>query len=175
MGLLSALGRVGRRAQGASPTRIYRGIVPSQARHNATLGDRWWSTSPEVASTYAPGEAEGAHVLLGAINEDAMRILNIEPPPGTMFRAIPVKSLPPQLRRAFPRSTETVSTHEVAAAAEALGYQGVSFRGIRDSGYGGGTESYGGFGAGDPGRVLALFDDQVVQNPLLQRANARPR
>jgi hypothetical protein len=82
-----------------------------------------------------------------------------------MFRSIPVKSLPPAIRRAFPRSTETVSTHEVAAAAEALGYQGVTFKGIRDSGYAGAAESYPGFGAGDPGRVFALFDDALVNSP----------
>ena len=95
-----------------------------------------------------------------------MRLLYVDAPPGTMFRAIPVRSLPPEIRRAFPRSTETVSTHEVAAAAEALGYQGVTFKGIRDSGYGGASGAYGGFGSGDPGRVYALFDpEQAVRSP----------
>lgn len=83
-----------------------------------------------------------------------------------MFRSIPVRTLPPAIRKAFPKSTETVSTHEVAAAAEALGYQGVTFKGIRDSGYGGAAETYGGFGSGDPGRVIALFDPEAaVRSP----------
>jgi hypothetical protein len=113
------------------------------------------------------------------LDENALRLLHVEPPPGTMFRSIPVKSLPPELRRAFPRSTETVSTHEVAAAAEAMGYQGVTFKGIRDSGYAGASDAYPGFGVGDPGRVFALFDDALVRSPftgggLLSRAaNAR--
>jgi len=111
----------------------------------------------------------------GMIDESAMRLLHVDAPPGTMFRSIPVSSLPPDIRRAFPRSTQTVSTHEVAAAAESMGYQGVTFRGIRDSGYGGAAETYGGFGAGDPGRVFALFDpESAVQSPfgggLLSRA-----
>lgn len=170
MGLLSRLAsQTARRQAQSSPTRIYRGIVPDASRRSA-LGDRWWSSSPEVASSYAPGAAEGAHILPGMIDESAMRLLHVTAPPGTMFRTIPVRSLPPEIRRAFPRSTETVSTHEVAAAAEALGYQGVTFRGIRDSGYGGATQTYGGFGSGDPGRVFALFDpENAVRSPFANR------
>lgn len=102
----------------------------------------------------------------GAVDEAALRLLHITAEPGTMFRSIPVSSLPPRLRRAFSRSTQTVSTHEVAAAAEALGYQGVTFKGIRDSGYGAASDAYGGFGTGDPGRVFALFDpENSVRSP----------
>jgi len=133
--------------------------VPDETRRSA-LGDRWWSSSPEVASSYAPAAADGAHIVPGMLDEASMRLLHVEAPPGTMFRSIPVSSLPPEIRRAFPRSTQTVSTHEVAAAAEALGYQGVTFKGIRDSGYGGASDAYGGFGSGDPGRVFALFDPE---------------
>ena len=170
MGLLSRAAKAfGRRSVVASetraPTRIYRGIVPDAARRSA-LGDRWWSSSPEVASSYAPPAAEGALILPGMIDESSLRLLNVDAPPGTMFRSIPVWSLPPEIRRAFPKTTETVSTHEVAAAAEALGYHGVSFRGIRDSGYGGAADVYGGFGSGDPGRVFALFDpENSVRSP----------
>lgn len=110
--------------------------------------------------------------MLGDVNESALRLLHVEPPPGTMFRSIPVKSLPPALRRAFPRSTETVSTHEVAAAAEAMGYHGVTFKGIRDSGYAGASSGYPGFQSGDPGRVFALFDDEFVISPFSQGRRA---
>ncbi len=167
MGLLSRAARalVGASKGQAPLTRIYRGIVPDNARRSA-LGDRWWSSSPEVASSYAPSAAEGAHVLPGMIDENSMRMLHIDAPPGTMFRSIPVHALPPKIRRAFSRSTETVSTHEVAAAAEAMGYQGVTFRGIRDGGYGGAAQTYGGFESGDPGRVIALFDpENSVRSP----------
>lgn len=170
MGLLSRLvSQTARRQSQAPLTRIYRGIVPDAARKSA-LGDRWWSSSPEVASSYAPAAAEGAHIMPGMIDESSMRLLHVDAPPGTMFRSIPVRSLPPAIRRAFPRTTETLSTHEVAAAAEALGYQGVTFRGIRDSGYGGASQSYGGFGSGDPGRVIALFDpENAVRSPFASK------
>lgn len=175
VGLLSRLAALaGRRTEpeAAALTRLYRGVVPDEARRSA-LGDRWWATDPRVASTYAPAEADGAHVLMGDVDESALRILNLETEPGTMFRSIPVESLPPALRRAFPRSTQTVSTHEIAAAAEAMGYQGVSFKGIRDSGYGADarmTES-----GGDPGRIVAMFDPELVRPPtgLLSRARVQ--
>jgi len=101
---------------------------------------------------------------MGDVDENAARIANIEAPPGTMFRSIPVETLPPEIRRAFPRSTRTVSTHEIAAAAESMGYQGVSFKGIRDSGYGADVRAPGASG-GDPGRVVALFDDTLARSP----------
>ncbi len=152
------------------PTRIYRGIVPDESRRSA-LGDRWWSDNPETASTYAPAAADGAHVVPGLLDESGF--LAVEAPPGTMFRSIPVSSLPPEIRRAFPRTTQTVSTHEVAAAAESQGYRGVTFSGIRDGGYGGGPEPYGGFQTGDGGRVIAVFDDSMVQSPF-PTDSARP-
>lgn len=51
-----------------------------------------------------------------------------------------------------------------------MGYQGVTFKGIRDSGYGGASDMYGGFGGGDPGRVFALFDPEgAVRSPFASR------
>ena len=124
MGLLSSLARrsarsAGQGRSGGLLTRVYRGVVPDAERRSA-LGDRWWSSSPEVASSYAPAAADGAYVMPGMVDEASMRLLHIEAPPGTMFRSIPVSALPQQLRRAFPRTTQTVSTHEIAAAAEAM-------------------------------------------------------
>lgn len=153
------------------PTRIYRGIVPDESRRSA-LGDRWWSDNPETASTYAPATADGAHVVPGLIDESGF--LAVEAPPGTMFRSIPVSALPPEIRRAFPRTTQTVSTHEVAAAAESQGYRGVTFSGIRDGGYGGSAEPYGGFQTGDDGRVIAVFDDSTVRSPFPTGGALRP-
>lgn len=49
--------------------------------------------------------------------------------------------------------------------AESLGYQGVTFKGIRDSGYAGSMNAYPGFETGDPGRVFALFDDDIIRSP----------
>lgn len=70
-------------------TRVYRGINneydPARA---GALGNRWWHTNPEVASTYAPG-SEGAHVIPGEIDEGALNLAHIQAPPGTMFRAPP--------------------------------------------------------------------------------------
>lgn len=149
----------------APPTRIYRGInEPPNPDRAGRLGDRWWHTNPEVASTYAPG-GEGAHVIPGVMDESSLRLAQIETPPGTMWRAIPTRVLPPDVRRAFPRKTEAVTSHEAAAAAEAAGYEGVTFSGMRDSGFAGRMDRYPGFGTGDQGRVVALFNDQAARSP----------
>lgn len=145
-------------------TRIYRGINqeydPARA---ALLGDRWWHTNPEVASTYAPG-GEGAHVIPGLMDEAQLRLAHVDAPPGTMWRNIPVEALPQELRRAFPRSTTRVTSHEVAAAAESAGFDGISFSGVRDSGFAGAMEGpYPGFKTGDHGRVVALFNNNAVR------------
>lgn len=146
-------------------TSIYRGInhEPDPGRV-ALLGNRWWHTNPAVASSYAPG-ARGAHVMTGAIDESSMNLAHIRAPPGTMWRAIPVESLPPALRRAFPRSTTHVTSQEVASAAEAAGYDGVTLSGVRDSGFAGAMEGpYPGFGTGDEGRVVVVFNDAAVRS-----------
>jgi hypothetical protein len=150
-------------------TSIYRGINQEyDAERAAMLGDRWWHTNPEVASSYAPG-GEGAHVIPGTIDENALRLAHIEAPPGTMYSSVPLDSLPADIRRAFPRGATRATTHEVAAAAEAAGYDGVTFSGVRDSTFAGADGgAYPGFGTGDEGRVVALFNDRAVASPFGQ-------
>ena len=81
------------------------------------------------------------------------------------YGAGPSRALPRDIRRALPRGATHANTHEVAAAAESAGYDGVTFSGIRDSGYGGAMDAYPGFETGDPGRTVTLFRDNVVRSP----------
>lgn len=164
------MGLAPRVPRASGPTRIYRGINQApDAERAAMLGDRWWHTNPEVASTYAPG-ADGAHVMPGVLDEGALNMARIDAPPGTNSRSIPVEALPRDIRRALPRGATHANTHEVAAAAEAAGYDGISFGGIRDSGYGGAMETYPGFNTGDAGRTVTVFRDNAVRSPF----NAAP-
>lgn len=147
------------------PTRVYRGLnEPYDVDRAERLGDRWWHTNPEVASTYAPGST-GAHVIPGVIDENALNLARVETPPGTMWRAIPVRALPRGVRAGFPRGTEYVTSHEAAAAAESAGYDGITFQGMRDSGFAAAMDVYPGFGTGDDGRVVAVFNNNIVRSP----------